>query len=909
MDVEASSPRSTGPMEVEPDPPQMPPQSDGMDLDAMVDEVIEQSLEQEEDSFLRRMFRKARGPGQILWCKVKCLGKVIWQSFQQGERCENTGKVMDAKQLESGIKKEFEQLEKLEVGDFVSEDEAHALSKKSGVKILTSRWVHVQKTPELVRSRLVVCDFRSTGLSSLREHLYSPTTSIVGLRIALALAQYFGWWIFTLDVSTAFLFATLLESERQVICLPASAQGEDGGKAYLYLRKALYGLRRAPFAWFRTISAFLKEIGGEATSISTVFRYQYEGQMALVLVYVDDLCITGSHDLCRWIIERLQERYQIKETGMIEPQKKGSLEYLGRQIIRFRNQGPLTLGLPETYFDSVEATLEMNLKPVQSPPKLERFADVKEDMELSEKEAKVFRAALGRLAWIAVSLPVIQFQTNFVACFQAKPTQAGMAALKDAVRYTKRYRGYRQEFGTSVWGEGVSKVTAVVDASWSTRSVAGGVVFVASSAIASFSRRIQTTCLSSAEAELHAMVEVTNEGISAAFMVDQGLPGRKMDGNYDRVTGVLPIWLHTDSESAKCVAAMTGLLRKLRHLELRLQYLQELTESQRLIVEFIRGSENFSDVLTKSSDKTHVELFLEATGLTFFEALESLKALSEEKSVCDASEISEKPKVSFSSEVQVHEVDEELLVYRAIPERWRNVLRKNPLLSEWRTEISKWVRGYVPLVVEICCSENSGMCQAAKKLQVPYLGITSEIGFSNDVKSLLRMILEYKLVACFHISSPCTAGCNLRHLQLERSEKHLQTWKERIEEHRKIWSHLEQIFQRKETKSTKCITQEWPKGNSLFQDALYLRVSKEINLIHECEVNRCCIDGVKKHWIVRTNQESMTGLLSTGVFNCGPTETAERLADSGYYSFQVGTHIVKAMKAWTRALLKEGKTG
>lgn len=84
---------------------------------------------------------------------------------------------------------------------------------------------------------------------------------------------------------------------------------------------------------------------------------------------------------------------------------------------------------------------------------------------------------------------------------------------------------------------------------------------------------------------------------------------------------------------------MTGLLRKLRHLELRLQYLQELTESQRLIVEFIRGSENFSDVLTKSSDKTHVELFLEATGLTFFEALESLKALSEEKSVCDESEI------------------------------------------------------------------------------------------------------------------------------------------------------------------------------------------------------------------------------------------------------------------------------
>ena len=135
-----------------------------------------------------------------------------------------------------------------------------------------------------------------------------------------------------------------------------------------------------------------------------------------------------------------EEKFQIKETGKIAPQEHGSLEYLGRQIIRFEDNGPLTLGLPETYFDSVEATLEMNLKPVQSPPKLERFADVKEDMELSEKEAKVFRAALGRLAWIAVSLPPIQFQTNFVACFQAKPTQSGMAALKDAVRHMKKYR-------------------------------------------------------------------------------------------------------------------------------------------------------------------------------------------------------------------------------------------------------------------------------------------------------------------------------------------------------------------------------------------------------------------------------------------------------------------------------------
>ena len=145
--------------------------------------------------FFQRLTRGVKKTGQVLWSELTCLGKTVWQGFQQDERCENTGAVLDSGQLDAATRKEYDKLEKLQVGRFVDEAEAVRLSKESGMKILSSRWVHVQKNPDLVRSRLVVCDYRNCGLSSLRENLYSPTAGIVALRICLALAQWFRWSI------------------------------------------------------------------------------------------------------------------------------------------------------------------------------------------------------------------------------------------------------------------------------------------------------------------------------------------------------------------------------------------------------------------------------------------------------------------------------------------------------------------------------------------------------------------------------------------------------------------------------------------------------------------------------------------------------------------------------------------
>ena len=94
-----------------------------------------------------------------------------------------------------------------------------------------------------------------------------------------------------------------------------------------------------------------------------------------------------------------------------------------------------------------------------------------------------------------------------------------------------------------------------------------------------------------------------------------GLPGRKSNGELERVTGEIPITMYSDSESAKCVSVMAGLLRKVRHLELRMLRVQELTSSGRVLVRFIPGVRNPSDSLTKDGDLLHLNLLVDAIGL------------------------------------------------------------------------------------------------------------------------------------------------------------------------------------------------------------------------------------------------------------------------------------------------------
>ena len=91
-------------------------------------------------------------------------------------------------------------------------------------------------------------------------------------------------------------------------------------------------------------------------------------------------------------------------------------------------------------------------------------------------------------------------------------------------------------------------------------------------------------------------------------------------------SGVMKLVVWTDSESAKNISMMQGLLRRVRHLELRVMLAQHHTDSGRLVVNYVPGAVNPTDCLTKPSDRKHAQMLSELSGLQLPTAMKSLFA-------------------------------------------------------------------------------------------------------------------------------------------------------------------------------------------------------------------------------------------------------------------------------------------
>ena len=81
------------------------------------------------------------------------------------------------------------------------------------------------------------------------------------------------------------------------------------------LHKSLYGIKQAPRAWNDRFSSFLPTLGFQSTfSDSSLFVKTASAGIVVLLVYVDDIIITGS-DSCGIgdIIKSLTAEFDVKD--------------------------------------------------------------------------------------------------------------------------------------------------------------------------------------------------------------------------------------------------------------------------------------------------------------------------------------------------------------------------------------------------------------------------------------------------------------------------------------------------------------------------------------------------------------------------------------------------------------------
>ena len=163
--------------------------------------------------------------------------------------------------------------------------------------VIATKWVHTLKylpngVLDRYKSRLVARgNNQEYGIDYAET--FSPVVKSITIRLVLQLAVSRSWGIKQLDVNNALLQGTLTDAV--FVTQPPGFVDQDRPHHVCRLKKALYGLKQAPRAWYQELKTYLCDMGCRNSLADTsAFIYINGSHVVYILVYVDDIIVTGS---------------------------------------------------------------------------------------------------------------------------------------------------------------------------------------------------------------------------------------------------------------------------------------------------------------------------------------------------------------------------------------------------------------------------------------------------------------------------------------------------------------------------------------------------------------------------------------------------------------------------------------
>ncbi|WVZ76439.1 LOW QUALITY PROTEIN: hypothetical protein U9M48_024415 [Paspalum notatum var. saurae] len=273
-----------------------------------------------------------------------------------------------------------------------------------------TKWVFKNKRGEdgmVVRNKA-----RLPGVSSKEgidyEETFAPVARLEAIRILLAFAASKGFKLQQMDVKSAFPNG-LIEEEVYVRQPPGFESARFPNRVYK-LRKALYGPKQAPRAWYaRSRSGFVM-----GSVDKTLFLLSRGGDTSIVQIYVDDIIFGGSsHALVSSFAEQMSGEFEMSLMG--ELRIKQGLEGT------FVHQAKYTRDILKK-FDMGDS------KPMTTPMSTNTALDADEDGEAE------FRGMIGSLRTPTATRPDIQFAVRLCARYRASPRTSHRQAVKRIFR-------------------------------------------------------------------------------------------------------------------------------------------------------------------------------------------------------------------------------------------------------------------------------------------------------------------------------------------------------------------------------------------------------------------------------------------------------------------------------------------
>ena len=297
------------------------------------------------------------------------------------------------------------------------------------------RWVYTVKVGpdgqvDRLKARLVAKGYTQVYGSDYGD-TFSPVAKIASVRLLLSMAAMCSWPLFQLDIKNAFLHGDLAEEVYMEQPPGFVAQGESG--LVCRLRRSLYGLKQSPRAWFGRFSSVVQEFGmlRSTADHSVFYHHNSSGQCIYLVVYVDDIVITGSdQDGIQKLKQHLFTHFQTKDLGKLK-------YFLGIEIAQ--SSSGVILSQRKYALDILEETGMLDCKPFDTPmdPNVKLIPEQGE----SFGDPGRYRRLVGKLNYLTITRPDISIPVSVVSQFLQSPCDSHWDAVIRILRYIKSTPG------------------------------------------------------------------------------------------------------------------------------------------------------------------------------------------------------------------------------------------------------------------------------------------------------------------------------------------------------------------------------------------------------------------------------------------------------------------------------------
>jgi len=375
------------------------------------------------------------------------------------------------------------------------------------------------------------------------------------------------------DVKNAFLHGSL-EEEVYMEILPGYGNVNEENKV-CKLKKALYGLKQSTRVWFGRFTQAMVSLGYRQSQggHSLFIKYSQSGKLTLLLVYVDDMIITGDDEIEKQNLrERLAAQFEMKDLGKLK-------YFLGIESIFISER--------KYILDLLKETGKLGCKTTGVP--IEQNHWIGNDEENPKVKKTQYQRLMGKLIYLSHTRPDIAYAVSVVSQFMHDPRERHLQAVDRIIHYLKASQGKGLLFKK---GEKLfMKVHTDADYAGSIvdrRSTTSYYMFLGGNLVIWRSKKQNVVARSSAEAEFRVMDQRVCELLWMKIILDD------LKIKYEALMG-----LACDNKSAISIAHNPVQHDRTKHVKIDRHFIKEKLDDSLIATEYIPSRLQLSYMFTK----------------------------------------------------------------------------------------------------------------------------------------------------------------------------------------------------------------------------------------------------------------------------------------------------------------------